>query len=242
MPTIEIATSQKVDIDYTLAETKQRVLAGILDLVFLGIAFSLQSMLLAYASPAIFGTRTFGFLFYFEYLMYFLLMNTYAGGQTFGKKLIGIKVVSIDGKKLHLGDHLIRMVLRIGEVDACFGIVAILLSAITERNQRVGDFAANTVVVNARPRSKFTIDDINSIGSIEGYTVTYPQVKQLTDEDMLLVKETLTRTLKYKNEAHQSTLGALAVKLAELLDVPVAQKDHKAFLHTLLRDYIVLTR
>lgn len=80
---------------------------------------------------------------------YIYLEGTY--GQTLGKKAVGLVVAKADGSDCDFTASAIRNVLRI--VDNLIpvyllGVVAILL---TDRNQRVGDIAADTVVVRARP-------------------------------------------------------------------------------------------
>jgi uncharacterized RDD family membrane protein YckC len=72
-------------------------------------------------------------------------------GQTLGKKVLGIRVVSMDGNKAGPGQVLVRTVLRL--VDALpilyiAGLVSILATG-RERRQRIGDLAAGTTVVSA---------------------------------------------------------------------------------------------
>ncbi len=71
-------------------------------------------------------------------------------GRTLGKRLFDLRVVRVDGAPAGLGRALVRTVLR--PVDAL--PVAYLLGAcviwLTQRDQRLGDLAAGTVVV--RPR------------------------------------------------------------------------------------------
>lgn len=81
------------------------------------------------------------------WLVYFPYFES-TTGQTLGKKLMGIKVVKEDGKKLTMPDAIIRTVLRIidGLGAYVLGLIVILIS---QKKQRIGDMAARTIVVKA---------------------------------------------------------------------------------------------
>jgi uncharacterized RDD family membrane protein YckC len=69
-------------------------------------------------------------------------------GLTPGKWLVGIRVVGIDLSPCGFGRGLVRNALKF--VDGFFNyMVGILIVALTENWQRVGDLAARTVVVMA---------------------------------------------------------------------------------------------
>lgn len=78
---------------------------------------------------------------------YFILLEAYYG-QTVGKRLVGVRVVSVDGTAIGFSDSVMRNVLRI--ID---GIAVYLLGALfiwlSDDNQRIGDRVGNTVVVSS---------------------------------------------------------------------------------------------
>ena len=75
------------------------------------------------------------------------------GGRTPGKLLAGLRVARVDGGPLTLGDSFLRNLLRLLWVTP-FGPAFVLLDAwtlrVTELDQRMGDLAAGTVVVDLR--------------------------------------------------------------------------------------------
>ncbi|GAA0974232.1 hypothetical protein ENKNEFLB_00349 [Nocardioides aquaticus] len=72
-----------------------------------------------------------------------------AWGQTLGKKLVGIRVVSEKGPQRTAGQVLVRTLLRV--VDGFgFYLVAFVAVLASAKNQRIGDMAASTRVVRAR--------------------------------------------------------------------------------------------
>jgi uncharacterized RDD family membrane protein YckC len=73
-------------------------------------------------------------------------------GWTLGKRIVGLRVVRLDGSRLTLGAALLRNLLRL--IDASFPLGVFLGMSIlmaTPRRQRLGDLAARTVVVEDRP-------------------------------------------------------------------------------------------
>ncbi|MBU0898394.1 MAG: RDD family protein [Nanoarchaeota archaeon] len=80
-------------------------------------------------------------------LLYFSYFES-KSGQTLGKKLVNIKVVTEKGKNLTFGTALIRTILRIvdGQAGYLLGLIIILIS---DKKQRLGDMAAKSIVVKA---------------------------------------------------------------------------------------------
>jgi uncharacterized RDD family membrane protein YckC len=66
-------------------------------------------------------------------------------GATIGKYLVGVRVRSADGGRIGWTASLARNLLR--AIDVCFGCIGALLICTSPRRQRLGDRAANTVVV-----------------------------------------------------------------------------------------------
>lgn len=64
--------------------------------------------------------------------------------QTYGMQRKRLRIVKLDGSPMRLSDHTLRWLLYV-LIDS--GWLALLLIALTERKQRLGDMAARTVVV-----------------------------------------------------------------------------------------------
>lgn len=80
-------------------------------------------------------------------LAYFIGLEL-AGGQTLGKKIVGIRVVSERGA-VGVGAAVLRNLLRV--IDGLFFyLVGFLVALASKKNQRLGDMAASTRVVKAR--------------------------------------------------------------------------------------------
>lgn len=68
-------------------------------------------------------------------------------GQTLGKYLRGIVVVSRDGSEMTWGKAAIRNLLRVVDALPAFYLVGVLAAYLTDDHQRIGDLAGQTVVV-----------------------------------------------------------------------------------------------
>ncbi len=84
------------------------------------------------------------FLWIYGYYPYFELCNN---GQTPGKKAHGIRVIGSNGQKVRLFGSLLRNFLRIADFVPFFFLAGLFSSLMTDRNQRLGDIFAGTVVI-----------------------------------------------------------------------------------------------
>ncbi|HYI36694.1 MAG TPA: RDD family protein, partial [Thermoleophilaceae bacterium] len=78
-------------------------------------------------------------------LYYFFALET-GGGQTLGKRLMNLKVVSADGGEATMHQYAMRSLVRVIDLPG-IGLVAMLGSG--DRRQRLGDMVAHTSVVDA---------------------------------------------------------------------------------------------
>ena len=170
-------------------------------------------------------------------------MEIWNGGQTLGKKALNIKVVRLDGKDPEWGDVVLRAILHVVDSLASAGAIGLLLIKTTGKCQRLGDMAANTTVIRLfASHFMFRLENILNISSLETYTPMYPQVRSLSEQDLIFIKNVLTRYQNYPNTAHYNVMEDLTTQLMPLLGIEQRPANRSDFLKTLLRDYIVLTR
>jgi uncharacterized RDD family membrane protein YckC len=85
------------------------------------------------------------------------ILPTLTGGSTFGMALLHLRVVRMDGSSPSVLRHLARTLLWVVDGFPYFipGAIGLLCIAVTPTNQRVGDVAAQTIVVPERgPRAR----------------------------------------------------------------------------------------
>ena len=130
----------------------RRALAVIIDSILL--------MVVAYAVAVMTGGATSSgfdmqggpaFLWFAIALAYFIVMEK-TSGQTLGKKVMNLKVVKKDGTAIDWQAAIVRNILRI--IDGfCFYLVGAIVIWISKSKQRLGDMAANTIVVSTKASS-----------------------------------------------------------------------------------------
>ena len=85
------------------------------------------------------------------------------------------------------------------------------------------------------------LDDLLNIQSKDSHEPTYREVKNLKEEDVLLIKSTIMRYERMQNTGHKEAVVMLADQMQSILDV-TRQENSLDFLKVILKDYVVLTR
>ncbi len=245
MAKIEIRTSQNVVIEYELASLLDRFLALFIDLMVFYIGYFLVFTAFSFVFARYldgWGFRFFALFTLSGFLIYLLLYEGLSGGQTLGKKLMKLRVVRPDGREAAPGDYLIRAIFMLIDLFLSLGVFGAMLIGSTTHSQRLGDLAAGTTVVRLENKTNFTLEDLSKIVTLDSYQPRYPSVKQLSEEDVLLLKQLLERYRKWPNPAHASAVQLAVDNVCKRLGISPPKGGKTEFLKTLIRDYIVLTR
>ncbi|HBS88153.1 MAG: hypothetical protein A2W91_05240 [Bacteroidetes bacterium GWF2_38_335] len=242
MRTIDITTSQKVTISYEISSYQERMVAYIIDVLVMVASILIFRIL----TNLLFNSLSLDYFQYFVILpvifLYTPVSELIFSGQSIGKKAMGIKIFKIDGSELSITDIAIRWAFRSIDIYLSLGSVATVLISSSQYGQRLGCQLSNTAVVRLKSKLEFSLKDILSIKSSENYQVTYPEVKKLPEQDMVLIKKTIDRYNRHPNKAHTEAIRLLVKKVCALLLISEPEKNKLVFLQTLLKDYVVLTR
>jgi hypothetical protein len=176
------------------------------------------------------------------FLFYTLFSEVISGGQTLGKKALSLRVVKVNGQFASPLDYMIRWLFRWIDIWMSLFVIGSVLINSTQYGQRLGDILAGTTLIKFTKTSNINLPDILKIDNQENYSPSYPQVTQLNDADMIIVKKTIFRQQVFRNKAHDALLTELARHLESELKIKNNSKNDKEFLQTLLKDYVVLTR
>lgn len=234
MQTIRITTSQNIDIDYEIAGVGPRILAYIIDfllfvLIFIAVAIGngvIHNMNNSFAlGLSIIIVVVF-------YIFYDLLCEIFMNGQSIGKKIMKIKVISLDGGRPSVGQYILRWLFRIIDFGLTWGGCGLITAAVSEKNQRIGDMVAGTTVIRTSPSTRMK-DIAFTPPEDEGYIPVFPEAAQLTDKDIALVHDVL---LNYIQSGNGVLLYNTATKLKTVLNVETNMDDMR-FLQTLIKDY-----
>lgn len=236
MQTIRIQTSQNIELEYELAGLGPRIVAYLLDSV---IQAAYVLILILFFSATYRGSEPsipVVVILALPVLFYHLVSEVFMNGQSVGKKVMNIRVISLDGSQPGIGQYLIRWLLRFVDFSLFSGLVALLAVVLTEKAQRVGDILANTTLIRTTMRT--TLQDTIFVETREAHPVKYPQVVQLSDANIALVKEVLNR--HYRNNNFDLVFKT-AEKLRNVLNIQLTNYDPEYFLNDVLRDYNYLT-
>lgn len=169
--TLIIETPERVPLEFALASIGNRFLAVAIDhfvqyLSILIIAWFLLALAGMSASEVVDAPdKLFGEMpkwtvavtilaLFLIFAGYFIFFEWLWNGQTPGKKLLKLRVIREDGRPITLWEAIARNLLRIGDAVPGFivpvysiGLITIFLS---NRDQRLGDIFAGTVVIRER--------------------------------------------------------------------------------------------
>ena len=234
MANTTIITGQYVRISQTPAGLGERFLACFIDLLIIVVYMVVTIYSIAAIPSEVKGGMTLVLLLlvlYLPVLGYSLLFEVFNKGQSPGKKLLNIKVVMVDGSTPTLGAYLLRWLLFPIDVTLTGGL-GVLFVLLSKNSQRIGDLAAGTMVVrmNNYKKVKVSLDEYKHL--TEGYVPVYPQVTDLSLEQIGVIEKVLGMGDK-KRETYILELGK---KLKTILQVDVRTSD-EVFLQTLIRDY-----
>lgn len=229
MEHVQIQTAQNVALEYETASVGDRILAVLIDRVLLaGYLFGTISL----ASELNMNSDTWFAIIWIPVFIYEFLCEAFLNGQTFGKRALKIKVIKTDGSQPSLGDYFLRWLLRLVDVTISGGTVAIITILINGKGQRLGDMAAGTTVIKMKPR--VTLQDTLFKKVEEEYTPTFPQVVNLSDRDITLLKEVLE--LNRREREALPALLAIDKRLRNVMNVQ-SEMNPFQFTTTVLKDY-----
>jgi uncharacterized RDD family membrane protein YckC len=158
---LSIRTPENVKLDFELASVGSRGVAVVIDMLiqYILIAAAVISILLIAGEESINLLFAEGNTIYIVICLliifilqfgYFLLFEFFMKGSTLGKKIIGLKVMMANGEPVSFSACLIRNFIRIADMLPGVYLIGIFSVIFTKRCMRIGDLAANTVVVKIK--------------------------------------------------------------------------------------------
>jgi uncharacterized RDD family membrane protein YckC len=235
-----IDTPETVTFGYTIAGIGSRFIGALVDtallvlaLLLLNIAISLLLAWLADNAPpqpidgepapdwvagllvAIYALINFGIIWGY-YLAFELLWN----GQTPGKRLAGTQVVRANGAPAEFAEIAIRNVVRIIDFLPFAYAIGFVVMFLNRRSRRLGDFAANTLVITRQDRVKLSdlaptapaVPPAAAATKVDELRALYPNLAQVNTDDYELIRAVLARHAQ--GTADNVLLCRLAVAMA----------------------------
>lgn len=234
MDNIRIQTTQNVDIEYQVASVGDRLLASLLDVGFMIAYFVLVLAIIGMTSIVTKGHVLYiYFLFLLPILFYDLVCETLFGGRSIGKMIMKIKVVKLDGTPAGFGSYLLRWFFRIVDISLSSGAIALIVVVANGRGQRIGDIAAGTTVIKTKQRAQLGDTILGNVKQRPDYTVVFPEVTRLSDNDVAIIKEVMLVGIRTNN---MPAIEKLASKTRSVMAISTPMPASQ-FLFTVVQDY-----
>ena len=254
MAIIQIGTAFNIDLEFEIAEFHKRLLAYFIDFGIL-VLFLFSMKYVLYNEFILDFEENAGFdilIISLPMLLYSLLTELWFNGQTLGKKIMSIRVISLEGGEPTFGQFLLSWITKFFEwpflfgyiafsttslisytfITGLFGIAVVIIISVSNKNQRLGDMIAGTVVVNTK--SALTLADtvFMQIDKTD-YKVMFPEVMRLSDRDINTIKGVLTQAGKRNN---YDMCNRVSMKIKDVLQIN-SDMHVDQFLEKLLADY-----
>ncbi len=230
-----VLTPEYVEFTFVLAGLMSRFFAWLIDaLVALGITIGL--LVAAAALEAVAGGvgEVVGFVGYFLVNWgYMTLLELVWSGQTLGKRIMGLRVISETGVRVSPSQSLLRNLARVVDNLPLLYLVGGLTALFSRSQQRLGDLIAGTIVVRER-RLKVP----STLAQPEGDTSLLrdadfrARVARLTQEEEVACFSAALRREELGMEARLTLFSALARRLEDELGLtrPEHLSDEKLVL------------
>jgi uncharacterized RDD family membrane protein YckC len=147
--TLTVRTPEGVVFATRLAGPVTRFLAWGVDLLcilILSNVIGLIATLIFFVSPDLAQAISIILMFVIT-LSYSILLEWFWRGETVGKRLLRLRVVDLEGMRLQPSQVVVRNLLRAVDFLPAFYVVGGLACLLNRHAQRLGDIAANTVVI-----------------------------------------------------------------------------------------------
>ncbi|MTI88889.1 MAG: RDD family protein [Balneolaceae bacterium] len=239
---VGIETSQHVKLSYEPAGIGERVLAYLLDVFFLGVYYFVVLWIMGIVMESA-GLGAIARLpnwapivfIVLPVMLYHLICEVVWKGYSIGKKIMGIRVVKVDGTRADLSGYLVRWLFRLLEITMTSGVVAFITVLLNGKGQRLGDIVGKTCVIKERKSVK--LDNTLFAEIEEEYEPVFTQVAELSDKDVRIIREVLDSRSTYDRNTWFVMLQRSRKLVEEKLGINRADMQADEFLRTIIRDY-----
>jgi len=218
---IRIVTPENIAFTYQLASLSQRAIAYCIDLMVIAFLELLIVCLLLFMVSFLDLPTGFAvaIMFITVFLLYWFLgafFETVWNGQTPGKRLLGIRVLSTEGQPINSFQAVVRNLLRLADLQpGMSGGVAFAIMLCNKQYQRFGDLLSGTMV----------IVDENTHGRHELVKFKHPDIFRVTEmlPPIVLTSEMLKALALYVHR-RKAISPRRREHIAAILAVPLIER------------------
>lgn len=227
-------TSEHVRLQLPTAGAGSRAAALLIDVLLLAAAIAV--LLLIVALPLTISGLSIveveDYVIGFVIVVFFLLIGGYFvgmeynwGGQTLGKKWMGIRVIQENGQPLSFLGALIRNCMRLIDFLPSFFVLGFLWSFFHSKDKRLGDLAAGTLVVREPQherhleRKRLRKWQLRHMSQGSQQPLPVEACEQITHEEWVLLSEFVERMPTLEQMRAQQMAGRIAEILGRRLQL-----------------------
>ncbi len=236
MDNFQIETAQNVNILQNVAGVGERILAYLIDGLLMGFYIFMVILLFSGVDLADDYVMIVGLTIGLPLFLYHLLWETLWNGRSPGKAAMNLRVVKLDGSKPAFSNYLLRWLLRIIDITATSGALAVVTILLNGKGQRIGDLAAATTVITEKQTVTFSQTILADIP--ENYEPNYPQVTVFSDSEMQTIKNVFTEA---RYNGNHNVILKLANRVSKVMEVKLEETPIK-FIDKVIKDYNYYTQ
>ena len=228
--TLFIRTPEGIVFSQLLAGPVTRFFAWFLDQLCISAAMFILGTVLNLLELV---SWNFGFALYV--ITYFVVSIGYAiffewnwRGQTVGKKLFHLRVMDVEGMRLQFNQIVVRNLLRFVDALPAFYFVGGLTCWLNSRCQRLGDIAANTVVIRSPRVGEPDLDQLlaGKYNSLRQYPHLAARLRQrVSPAEADVVLQALLRREDFEPPARVELFAHLAAHFQAKIEFPAEATD-----------------
>jgi uncharacterized RDD family membrane protein YckC len=223
-------TPEGIEFSLTLAGPVSRFLAWVVDfLVIVTLSYILGNLLQILAIISVDFTQAMIGIFNFVIpIAYGIVTEWRWRGQTVGKRLFRLRVMDEGGLRLQFSQIVMRNLFRLVDCLPLCYLVGGIACLVSRRAQRLGDFAASTIVVRVQENTQPDLNQIlaGKFNSFRAYPHLQARLRQrIKPAEAALALQALVRRDSFDPQARVKLFGELADHFRSVIEFPQEATD-----------------
>jgi len=228
--TLQIRTPEGIVFSHHLAGPVVRFIAWAVDLMCILAALTLLSvvMMLVHLVSPNFGAALSAIGYFIVSIGYGIACEWAWRGQTVGKRLMRLRVVDVEGMRLQFNQIVMRNLLRFVDSLPATYLVGGLVCWFNSKCQRLGDIAANTIVIRIPRVAEPDLDQLlaGKFNSLRQYPHLVARLRQnVSPAEAAVALQALLRRDELEAVARVELFGTLAGHFRAKVEFPAEATD-----------------
>jgi uncharacterized RDD family membrane protein YckC len=222
--TLLLRTPEGIVFSLPLAGPVSRFLAWGVDVGCIITASSVVEQILGLFGNAGFARATYIIAYFLISIGYGITLEWYWRGQTIGKRVLKLRVMDEHALRLEFGQVVVRNLLRFVDLLPGLYLVGGTACVLSRRFQRLGDLAANTIVVRNQEVAQPNLEQLlgGKFNSLLEYRHLAARLRQRTSPQAAAVAlEALLRRDELEPQARLQLFAGLANHFRSLVEFPL---------------------